>query len=76
MSLADLLNKPVQFGSALAEPFQGFLADGIVLGVAGFDVGFVQRVEPGSIPLLVARPSFSELPVLFFSQSSQESQLV
>src|SRR5205823_13908971 len=50
--------------------------DRIMLGVAGFDIGLVQRVEPGPVALLVARPRFSKPPVLLLRQGAEESQLV
>ena len=59
MLQANLLRGLVEFGRSLAQPDEGFLAYGVVFGVAGLHIGFVQRIEPRAMALLIAGPGRS-----------------
>lgn len=76
MGVADLFDKPVELGGALAEPDKRLFADRVVLRVPRFDISLIQRVEPGTVALLIARPGFREPPVLLFCKCPKKSQLV
>ena len=68
MLLTYQLHQPVKDFGALSQPQQCLLADLEVFGIARFDIGLVERVEPGSFSMLVTRKGVGQAPDLLFRQ--------
>ena len=76
MIAADLLHERNQQGSPLEQPLQSLGADFEMLGIARLHIGFIQRVEPGTFTVLVARKGFSKATILLFGQGAEELDIV
>ncbi len=69
----DLRDQPV---GAFEQPDERFLADVVVLRVAGFDVGLVQDVKPGDVLVLIGRPDVGEPSIPALGEAAQMLQVV
>ncbi len=73
---ADCLDLRDQLLGAFEEPDERFLADVVVLRVAGFDVGLVQNIEPGDVLVLIGLPDVGEPLITALAEAAQVLQIV
>ena len=62
---ADRLDEGLEMPHAVGEPFQFFLGDLVVLGVAGLHIGPAQQVEGAVVGPATARPGIDQALVQF-----------
>lgn len=70
------MHHAAQFLDPLAEPFEFFLGDAVVLGVARLDVSFLELLEARAVAAGVARPDIGEARIDAFGLGAQKAEIV
>lgn len=73
---ADRVDEIVEDGRSGSQPGQSLLGDFVMVGVAGLNIGFVQRVEPRLKPMVIPGPGLGKSNILPLRQPSQKLQIV
>ena len=70
------MHHAAQLLDLLAKPFELFLGDPVVLGIARLDVGFLELLEARAVAARVARPDVGEPCIDPLGLRSQEAEIV
>jgi hypothetical protein len=73
---ADGVHPFEQYGCPYPQPRESFLADLVMFGIPRLHIGFVERVEPGALAVLIARERIGQTAVLFLGERAQELDVV
>lgn len=75
MLVADDLHQFQQMRGPVTKPHKRLFADLEMFGISSFNIGFVDRVKPGSLPMVIPWKGFHQSQILPFARERRNFTL-